>query len=234
MSGFRASPPLPEHVQVGFGVPRKSRSKKKREARGVSLSPSRKEASPSLAPSSTSTASAEGEDQFDCSCDSPVTTSRKTDSTHTSGRSLSDDEDLDEDRTMPQNNTTTTLNSLANPTSPPFSSPDSQRFRRMFITSDYSAKRNGGVGKAPPPKPKISRCPHGLVFGVCTENSCCTIISAAITRTDQRQKGQLSGRKLVEYHVSVEFHHCNASIWHRYSGFRSFYEMFVGKYGRER
>ena len=32
----------------------------------------------------------------------------------------------------------------------------------------------------------------------------------------------------------MEFRHCNASIWHRYSGFRAFYELFVSKHGNAR
>jgi hypothetical protein len=36
-----------------------------------------------------------------------------------------------------------------------------------------------------------------------------------------------------QYHILVTFENCQASIWHRYSGFRSFYELFVLKHGAD-
>jgi hypothetical protein len=148
--------------------------------------------------------------------------------------SYDDDDVEDEEIAPPTNATTVTLNPLeAGVPVPAFSSPSSH-FRRMYITSDYGATRKNSPALSTSPSSKPNRCAHGLPFGICTENACCTITSAVITRTDQRQRGNLSGRKLVEYHIAVEFKYCNASIWHRYSGFRSFFELFVQKYGADK
>ena len=112
---------------------------------------------------------------------------------------------------------------------------DEAVFRRLYISSDFSARmathrtlsnslRGSGRGMT---------CKHGLKYGVCTENECCEIVSATIVRSDKRLSGKFTGRKLVEYEVAVVFENCKASVWHRYSGFRSFYEAWVLKHGVE-
>jgi len=109
-------------------------------------------------------------------------------------------------------------------------------FRKMYVTSDFSAKKATGKLASlhiPPEKLKESFCQHGLKLGLCTENSCCEIMSAKITRSDRRLSGKFTGRKLVEYHILVTLKTCQASVWHRYSGFRAFYELVVEKYGSQ-
>jgi len=114
---------------------------------------------------------------------------------------------------------------------------DEAVFRSLYISSDFSARmathralsssRKGESGKG-------TTCKHGLKYGICTENECCEIVSAVIVRSDKRLSGKFTGRKLVEYEVAVVFQSCKASVWHRYSGFRSFYESWVLKHGTER
>ncbi|GMI06936.1 hypothetical protein TrVE_jg13057 [Triparma verrucosa] len=102
-------------------------------------------------------------------------------------------------------------------------------FRSLYIHSDFSAKMAAHKAVAMP-KRKTGKCKHGLDFGVCTENECCEIVTAKIVQSDRRMSGKYTGRKLVEYRIAVVFVSCQASVWHRYSGFRSFYEFWVQKY----
>jgi len=117
------------------------------------------------------------------------------------GKSFEEGDVVVEDTSLPVNSAIVVLNPLDNPNPPPtFMSPESQRYRRMYITSDYSANRSTtSPSSATSTDPRKGRCKHGLPFGICTENVCCDVRAAVITRTDQRQKGQISGRKLVEY-----------------------------------
>ena len=161
--------------------------------------------------------------------------SRKGSTTSLSDTEL-DDDDYEGPTQMPQ--LTSRIIPGKFPPSPQQSATETAKtsglFRSLYITSDYSASRD--AGGAPPSRPNHSEatCVHGLPHGACREPACTDILGGKITRTEKRTTGTVTGKKIVEYLVVVEYTNCRAQIWHRYSGFRNFFYFLCRRFGEER
>ena len=131
---------------------------------------------------------------------------------------------------------------------------DPEVYRQLYISSDYSAQLNNSSGgerevdtedfdrgkgiKSKKENEKYirnkereqSHCVHGLPLGSCFEIECSRILGAKIISSERRVAGHITGKLAVEYQVLLTFKGSTATIWHRYSAFRTLYYLLLARY----